>query len=263
MPAILRPVPLVDLLAGRPAEIELDEAALEIARLEYPDLDAARYIRLLDDYAFEIATRADDLSDGPSFLQAANAVLFEDMGFKGDSADYYNPDNAYLNRVLETRKGMPIVLSLIYMEIARRLAKPVYGIGLPGHFLIQYNDGAYSVYIDPFNQALARVESANPADLVPADKRSIAMRLLNNLRYIYFERQDSERAIRVLNLLLEADPGAADEYKQRAVAHLQLQQFRQAAEDFKRYLELNPKAADRDRVEEHLRNLTFWQASKN
>lgn len=256
-------MPLVDLLAGRSTEMELDEAALEIARIEYPDLDAGRYIRLLDDYAFEIANRAEDLSNGPSFLQAANAVLFEDKGFKGEEEDYYNPDNAFLNRVLETRRGMPILLSLIYMEIARRLAKPVFGIGIPGHFLIQYNDGDYSVFIDPFHQALVKVESADPNDLIPSDKRSIAMRMINNLRYIYFERQDSERAIRILDLIISADPNAADEYKQRAVAHLQLQQFQRSLDDFKRYLELNPEAPDRESIEDHLRNLTFWLASKN
>ena len=254
---------LIDLLAGRPSTIELDEAALEIARLEYPDLDAGKYMRQLDDYAFEIAGRAIDLSDGASFLQAANAVLFEHHGLKGDADDYYNPDNAYLNRVLDTSKGMPILLSLIYMEVARRLAKPVYGIGLPGHFVIQYDDGVYSVYIDPFHQALVRVESAEPADLVPASKRSIASRIVNNLRHIYFERHDSVRAIRILNLLIEAEPTAAAEYKQRAVAHMQLKQFRRSVEDFNRYLELDPEAPDRRRVEEHLRDLTFWLASKN
>jgi len=256
-------VSLIDLLAGRPSTIELDEAALEIARLEYPDLDAAKYLRQLDDYAFEIATRASDLSDGAAFLQAAHTVLFENHGLKGDPVDYYNPDNAYLNRVLDTGKGMPILLSIIYMEVARRLAKPVYGIGLPGHFVIQYDDGEYSVYIDPFHQALVKVESADPADLAPAGKRSIALRIVNNLRRIYFERQDSDRAIRLLNLLIEADPAAAGEYKQRAVAHLQLKQFRRSVEDFKRYLELSPDAPDRDRIEEHLRDLTFWLASQN
>src|SRR5580658_646445 len=130
---------LLDLLARRPSRIELDRAALEIARIEYPDLNAGLCITQLDHYALAVADRARDLSDGRSFIEAANEYLFVEIGFRGNDEDYYNPENCCLNRVLETKRGIPITLSVIYMEIARRLSKPVSGVGLPGHFIVRYD----------------------------------------------------------------------------------------------------------------------------
>src|SRR5580658_8238589 len=109
---------LLDLLGRRPSRIELDRAALEIARVEYPDLDANAFISELDRHALAIADRAQDLSDGRSFVETANEYLFVEAGFRGDDEDYYNPGNCCLNRVLETKRGIPITLSVIYIEIA-------------------------------------------------------------------------------------------------------------------------------------------------
>ncbi len=142
---------LRDLLGRRPSRIEIDRAALEIARIEYPDLDAGAFISQLDYYALAIAERARDLSDGRSFVQTANEYLFGELGFRGNEEDYYNPANCCLNRVLETRTGIPITLSIVYMEVARRLAKAVGGVGLPGHFVVRYDDAEYSAIIDPFH----------------------------------------------------------------------------------------------------------------
>src|SRR5579884_1627437 len=102
------PEALLDLLARRASRIELDRAALEIARIEYPDLDAGRYVRQLDEFAAAIGERAEDLNDGDKFIRAANDYLFGELGFEGNQADYYNPENSCLNRVLETRRGIPI-----------------------------------------------------------------------------------------------------------------------------------------------------------
>ncbi len=142
---------LVDLLARRPSRIELDRAALEIARIEYPNLDAGASIEQLDHHALAIAERARDLSDGRSFVEAANEYLFVEAGFRGNDEDYYNPENSCLNRVLETKRGIPITLSVIYIEIARRLSKPARGVGLPGHFIVRYDDAEYSALIDPYH----------------------------------------------------------------------------------------------------------------
>ncbi len=264
---------LRDLLARRPSRIELDAAALEIARIEFPELDADAFIAQLDDYAFAIAGRARDLSDGRSFVEAATAYLFGELGFRGNEQDYYNPENCCLNRVLETKTGIPITLSIIYIEIARRLAKPVSGVGLPGHFLVRYEDPEYSALIDPFHGGaivdaaqccrLAQVDSLEEGMLDAVDRRYIAMRLINNLRGIYFNRRDGAKALQVLDLLLEAAPGSAEEHKQRAVALLQLRRLAESLAAFKRYLELAPDAPDRERIEEQMRNLAFWLASRN
>lgn len=264
---------LVDLLAGRPSGIELERAALEIARIEFPDLDDRCVIAQLDHHAFAIAERARDLSDGRSFVAAANEYLFTELGFRGNDEDYYNPHNSCLNRVLETRRGIPITLSVIYIEIARRLSKPASGVGLPGHFIVRYDDAEYSALIDPYHSGaildhakcceLAQVESLEKGMLEPVDRRHIVVRMLNNLRRIYFERQEPEKALQILDLLIAAAPANADEHKQRAVALLQQQRMREAVGAFRRYLDLAPDAPDRERVEEQIHNIGFWLASRN
>jgi len=253
--------------------MELDRAALEIARIEYPDLDAAPYLGLLDDFAAAIAERTDDLNDGERFIQATNEYLFGELGFQGNEADYYNPDNSCLNRVLETRLGIPISLSVIYIEIARRLARPVSGVGLPGHFIVLYDDGQLRAFIDPFHagalvdearcRELSQMEALDPELLAPVDKRYIAIRMINNLRRLYFTRHEPEKAIRVLDLLIAADPASADEHKQRGIALLQQHRMGDSLAEFRRYLELSPDAPDRERIEEQIRAVAFWLASQN
>ena len=142
---------LLDLIAGRPSEIALDRAALELARIEYPDLDPGEWIARLDRCASDVAESAHDLSDGKDFIATMNSYLFGKLGLRGNKDDYYNAANSCLNRVLETGLGIPITLSVIYIEVARRLAMPVRGIGLPGHFIVQYDDGDNSTWIDPFH----------------------------------------------------------------------------------------------------------------
>jgi regulator of sirC expression with transglutaminase-like and TPR domain len=264
---------LLDLLARRPSRIELDRAALEIARIEYPDLDATACITELDHHALAISDRARDLSDGRSFVEAANEYLFVEAGFRGNEDDYYNPDNSCLNRVLETKRGIPITLSVIFIEIARRLSKQVSGVGLPGHFIVRYDDPEYSAVIDPFHAGaildtaqccqLAQVESLDHEMLDPVDRRHIAMRMINNLRGIYFGRREPAKALQVLDLLIAAAPESADEHKQRAVALLLQHRMTEALDAFKRYLELSPRAPDRERVDEQIHNIAFWLASRN
>ncbi len=272
----MNPVPsqaFLDLLARRESDIELDSAALEIARIEYPDLDAAHYVRELDRYAFEIADRARDLSDGECFVETANQYLFGELGLTGNQDDYYSADNSMLNRVLDTGLGVPITLCTIYLEVARRLAKPLTGIGLPGHFVVYYDDGFYSTYIDPFNGGnlidiagcceLAQIDTLEPGMLDPVDNRSIAMRIINNLRNVYFTRREPVKAERVLRLLLSANPAGAEEHKQLGVVLLQQERMAESRSAFERYLELWPSAPDGDQVREHIRNIGFWLAGRN
>ena len=264
---------LLELLSGRPSSIELDRAALEIARIAYPDVDAGRYVAELDRHAAAIADRVHDLSDGERFIRAANSWLFGELGLRGNQDDYYNADNSCLNRVLDSKLGLPITLSVIYIEIARRLAKPVSGVGLPGHFVVLYDDGQYSTFIDPFNGGalldaagcveLAQMGALDPQALAPVDRRSIVLRMINNLRRTYFAGHDSEKALRVLDLLIAANPDSAIEHKQRAVALLALQRIAESLAGFKRYLELAPAAPDRVRIQEQMRNLAFYLAARN
>jgi regulator of sirC expression with transglutaminase-like and TPR domain len=257
---------LSDLLAGRDTGIELDEAALLLARIEFPGLVIEPFLRILDSYAAELDAR------GGSFVPAANQYLFDELGFAGNSEDYYNPANSCLNEVLASKIGIPITLSVVYLEVARRLGKPVFGIGLPGHFIVQYDDGVFSTYIDVFHCgrlldakdcAELAGEAANPAMLARVDKRQIVARMINNLRGIYFSRQTHRKSLQVLDLLLDAYPNSAEEYKQRGITHLQLKQTRAAKADLERYLDLAPDAPDRAAVEEQLASLTRWMVGMN
>jgi regulator of sirC expression with transglutaminase-like and TPR domain len=264
---------LHDLLSGKSAEMELDRAALALARIEYPELDAAETVAQLDRHALAIAERAEDLSDGRCFVETTNAYLFTVAGFHANRDDYYDPANSCLNRVLETGAGIPITLSVVYIEIARRLAKPVSGVGLPGHFVIRYDDPGYHAIIDPFDGGaildaagcckVAGMESLEAGMLDPVGKRQVVMRMINNLRGIYFSRREGAKALAVLDLLLAANPDAADEHKQRGAALLQMRRINEALGAFRRYPDLAPHAADRERIEEQMRNIAFWIASRN
>lgn len=270
--------PLLDLLAGRGDGLELDRAALELARIEYPNLETEPFIGILDSHAIELAERVAGLPRPSDYVAAANRYLFGELGFKGNSANYHDPRNSCLNDVLTARTGIPITLAVVYLEIARRLARPVSGIGLPGHFLVEYRDAECALYIDVFNGGrlltsaecfdLAREATGaalpdDPLLLAPAGKRQIVTRILHNLCGVYLLRRAYRKAVRTLDLLLLADPAGALEYRRRGVVHAQMRNFAAAHRDLEMYLQLAPDAPDRSEVEKHVRALRSRQASQN
>ena len=217
------------LLAGDES-IPLDVAALELASVEYPDLDIRPFMELLDSYARELGERVDHDAPGEEFLEAARLYFFEELGFRGNQQDYYHPRNSCLNDVLTERTGLPITLSVVYMEVARRIERKVLGIGLPGHFLVQFQDQDASVYLDPFHAGrLLNVEQCRelaleaarvdifqaPQYLAPVSSRHIVVRMLNNLRNAYSRTQEARKSIAVLDLLLEAEPAASQLRQER------------------------------------------------
>jgi regulator of sirC expression with transglutaminase-like and TPR domain len=269
---------LLDLLAGRNQDVNLDQAALELAEVEFPGLAIDPFLGLLDSHAAELSERLTGAASGEDFVAATNHYLFEELGFHGNTRDYYDARNSCLNEVLTVRAGIPITLSLVYMEIARRLGKPVRGIGLPGHFVVRYDDGVYSTYIDPFNGGrlltaaecftLAREAAGVELELdsralEPVSKRQILFRMINNLRRGYLERGSTGKALDILGLLLQANPNSAEEYRQRGLIHLQAEHMTAARADLTRYLELAPDAPDRGAVKDHLRSIQRWLASIN
>jgi regulator of sirC expression with transglutaminase-like and TPR domain len=185
------------------AWIDLEEGAFLIAEAGYPSLNRTHYRTMLDDMAQEFKRRMDrGMGRGRELIEAFNQYFFEDLGFAGNQDGYYDPDNSYINQVLDRRLGIPISLSAVYLLIARRLRIPVVGIGMPGHFLLQYND---SLFIDPFHKGrlLNRGECVqflmnngfgfHPAYLSPTPTRFMLVRMLTNLIQIY-STQDPDRA---------------------------------------------------------------------
>ncbi len=269
---------LRDLLVNGNEDVPLDVAALQLATIEHPGCPVDPFLHLLDSHANEFAERIDSDTDGDEFVELLNQYLIEELGFRGNEEDYYHPDNSCLNEVLAQRVGIPITLSIVYMEIARRLARPIYGVGLPGHFLIEYNDGDFSTYIDPFHggHLLTAAEccelakeitgldiTADPAALEPVSRRHIIVRMLNNLRSVYFRRNDPAKAVQVLDLLIEADPSSAEEYKQRGICQAQVKAYKKAHIDLEMYLKLSPEAHDRKDVEDQIERMKRWLAATN
>ncbi len=264
---------LRELLTGESEQVPLDVAAFQLATIEYPEVPVESFLLLLDSHAREVKERITGNTSGAAFIQTLNEYLFEELGFRGNAADYYNPANSCLNEVLASRTGIPITLSLVYMEIGRRLDRTVLGIGLPGHFVVQYYDNEFTAFIDPFHggrilfdaecfglaKEVTGVDvSRNPDVLRPVSKRHILIRMLDNLRAAYFRLQSPSKAIQVLDLLIEAMPDSPEEYKQRGICLAQQQQFKAANRDLKTYVKLAPDAPDREQIEAQIAHITSW-----
>ncbi len=268
---------LEDLLINKGDDVPLDIAVLQLASIEYPGLDVSYFSEVLDSHGRELAETTDPRMPGEEWVAAANRYLFEDLGFHGNREDYYNARNSCLNDVLTARAGIPITLCVVYMEVARRLGRNVLGIGLPGHFLCKYQDAGYAAFIDCFHGRVLSEEDCRdmalnaahidiedlPRALAPVSKWQIAIRMLNNLRQVYYQGKQYDKAIRVLDLYLAALPGSAEEYKQRGVLHLHQRRPKDALTDLTRYLQLAPHAGDRAEIEDHVRNVRRYLQSLN
>lgn len=186
------------------AWLDLEEGAFLIAESAYPSINRAYYQKALDSMASEVKSRMEEqgVSKGRELIQLINAYFFDELTFVGNHESYYEPDNSFINRVLDQHAGIPISLSTVYLLLARRLRIPIVGISMPGHFLLQYND---SLFIDVYHkgQILTRAECVQflmnngfgfqPAYLSPTPTRFILVRILTNLIHIY-STHDPERA---------------------------------------------------------------------
>lgn len=249
------------LLRHEDEAVGLDEAALLVARVEFPGMPVEPWVEELNYHAEQVRRRM-----GRSFRLAIADYLFGEVGFAGNAEDYYNPHNSCLNRVLETKVGIPITLSVLYMEIGRRLGVDVEGIAAPGHFIVRLEEEDDTYYIDPFQKGKIRddvPEDVEERFLGAASRRTIAVRMLNNLRMIYLQRQSWGKARQVLDLLLEADPVDADVIRQRAATRAASQMFKGAAEDLETYLKLRPFDPDKDELREQIGRLNRMQSHKN
>jgi regulator of sirC expression with transglutaminase-like and TPR domain len=247
-------------LAARPDEcIDVVEAALLIAREEYPEIDVGAYVRRLDELAAAAHPCVDLDSPAAEQIAQLNHFMFVERGFVGNSNNYYDPRNSYLNEVLDRRTGIPISLSLVYSEVAQRLDLPVYGVSFPGHFLVKYV-GTPEIIIDPFfGMVITQQECAQrlhgiygskarfePRLLHPAGGREILVRMLSNLKQIYVDTADFDRALACVDRILLLQPDEPRELRDRGILYQRLECYAAALRDFERYLRLAPddKAAE-------------------
>lgn len=256
--------PWVWLAQAADEEIPLDEAALLISRDEYPQLDAPAYLERLQQHAMELRDRLHGsilLEEPLRRVVVLNSYLFDDLGYSGESLDYYDPRNSYLSDVLDRRRGIPISLSLLYLHLARSVDLPAEGISFPGHFLVRLPVEDGLIVLDPYHRGRSlgteelrqRAWSAQAGDrpddealidlLEPSDNRGILARMLRNLKSIYVDREDWDRALRVADRLvtLQAD---AENYRDRGLLYRAVGAEGAALRDLRRYLELMPAAGE-------------------
>ncbi|KRG44965.1 hypothetical protein ARC78_03910 [Stenotrophomonas pictorum JCM 9942] len=244
--------------------------ALLIALDEYPQLDAARYDRMLQAHADHLHTEVGAISEWPLKVAAINHHLFNELGYSGNHDEYYDPRNSYLNEVVARRLGNPISLALVQIDVSRRLGLPLQGISFPGHFLVRLPVEEGVLIMDPFNggrplsveelreRARANLGGEVPDDQVlaqildPAPHRAILMRMLRNLHGVYVERQEWDRAARSADRILKLAPQQADAVRDRGLAYLQLEHLAGARTDLARYLKMEPEAGDAAAIRERL-----------
>jgi len=204
-------------LAAGCDEIDLAQMALLIAVAEYPDLDVKEELRALDSLAAGASRSLGQETDPLARANALSEYLFDEVGFSGNREDYYDPRNSFLNEVLSRRLGIPITLSLVYIEVGKRLGMHLVGVGMPGHFLVRFSSGQEDLVIDPFHGGILLSEKecvqrlqdiagvAVPWDrsyLAPVSNRELIERILRNLRGIYVRRRDPPRVLRATEWLL-------------------------------------------------------------
>lgn len=244
----------------RPDEdVNLARASLLIAQEEYLDLDIPRYLAQLDQMGRELKTRLHGETRPRAVIDIINTYLFTEQAFQGSEEDYYDPANEFLNHVLDRRVGIPITLSILYLEMAHRLSFPLVGVALPGHFIVKYEGPEEEIFIDPYGkgavitrQDCQRVmenvfqETVGWQDwfLNPVGKKKILKRMLNNLKGSYFRLNDLPRALAAVERIILVDPEAFYEVRNRGLILLQLGDTQRAVSDLESYLRQVPNAPD-------------------
>ena len=243
---------------------DLLPAALAIARIEYPALEAQPYIDRIDEMGLRAAGRLGELSVHSSeAITAFNEYLYEEEGFAGNRAQYEDPRNSFLNEVIDRRTGIPLTLAVIYLEVARRAGLTISGVNFPGHFLLRSFPGAVGqeLIIDPFHSGALLSEydcrqllrnhlgdeaAFDSSLLAPATRHDIVVRMLVNLKRLYVRMRSFPQARFVSTLLLSADPSATSELRDRGLLAYHLEDFSSALKDLEEYLRLSPNEEQGD-----------------
>ncbi|MFD1710910.1 tetratricopeptide repeat protein [Ottowia sp. GY511] len=267
------PTPLAyfSALVQQDESLPLLEAAASLAQDETPDLDVQQVLDQVDRLIARLRRRMTPDADPVERLRAVNQLFFSDLGFAGNVNDYYNPDNSYLDVVLHTRRGIPISLAVLWLELAQSVGLQVEGVGFPGHFLVQAQIEDGRVVIDPFSgQSLGRPELRERLEqfhldpelaqsdatlskfLRPTPPRQILARMLRNLQDIHRTQQDWARLVLVQDRLVTLLPAAWPEYRERGLALAELGDVERARADLSVYVREAVEAADHDAMAERL-----------
>ena len=278
--------PFTELLSGGDERIELARACLLIAEDAYPGLDVEGYVTEVARLALRLRTRLSRTAGAEEKVVELNQFLFDELGYTGNADDYYDPRNSYLNEVMDRRTGIPITLSVLYIELGRKIGLPLEGVSFPGHFLVRVRMRGGMLVLDPFaggepqsdDELRGRLERVIPRDatggipvrelpleqfLEPATNRQILARILRNLKGVYRQAGMPERMLDVLNRALVVSPDSTSDLRDRGVVYQQLQCYRAALRDLTDYLAREPDAADLEETRAKLIELSSLCARLN
>ena len=270
-----------DAVAPERVKIDLAEAALLCAQDSYPDLDIRSQLDALEALAARLRSRLPADFSVTHRLVALNNYLFSELGFSGDAETYYDPRNSFLNDVIERKTGIPITLSILYLEIGQRLGLKLKGVSFPGHFLVKVRVSGGELVLDPFaggrslseedlRARLAQFTDPDTAKELPledfleaATPRQILARLLRNLKGIYLEAKQFDKALGVMNRLVILLPDVPEERRDRGLVYARLECPRAAQEDLSHYAAQKPRADDAESVAAQLAAVTIAAARLN
>ncbi len=254
-------------LSGDGDSLDLARAALLMAGYLEQTSEITGYLSLLDQMAEKVKPLVMVASSDLDTVHILNRYMFTEMNFAGNSVDYYHPNNSFLNKVLDLKLGIPISLSIIYLEVGWRLGLPVAGVNMPGHFIVAYGASTNFIYIDVFNQGRILSEddclklcNVLPSErlsfreefLKPTSKRAILYRMLLNLKQIYGEREAWETTYRIVDLMVITQPHEVTEIRDRGLLAYRLNRLHDAIFDINRYLFLAPDSVDTEWLEERI-----------
>lgn len=232
-------------------KIDLGKASLYLAQETYPEIDIEEYLNALDTMADEVQEQLSQTTYPLKIIQRINQYLFDDLDFQGNTSEYYDPRNSFLNEVIDRRRGIPITLSVLYLEIAKRINFLMVGIGMPGHFLIRPDFEEAGIFVDVFNrgeilfeadcEARLRQVYQQPVTLeshflAPVSNKQILARMLTNLKYIYINREELINAIAAIERILLLFPDSAKELRDKGLLYYQLSEWEKASQDLNLYL---------------------------
>jgi regulator of sirC expression with transglutaminase-like and TPR domain len=265
-----------DLVRAPEHEIDLALGTLAAARVEYPDLIVWDHVKRLDELAARSGTAG--MEDPLRALHRLREFLFDEEGFHGNADDYYDPANSCLNQVLERKLGIPITLSVLMMEVGRRVGLRVQGVGLPGHFVVSAMVGTESVLLDPFDggtvltqetaadvvaRAVGRRVTLTAEHFAPVTKRQILVRILANLKGAYVRREEWAKSLAIVDRLLVLDGQSSVFVRDRGSLLIKLGHLMRGAAEWERYLTAHPKASDAEKIKRDLRRIRQRLGSLN
>lgn len=239
--------------------IDLAKASLYYAQAEYPSLNINEYLERLEQIAGEIAANLPQERYPLQIIKTINHYLFDRLDFRGDEVDYYNPENSYLNRVIDRATGIPITLSVVYLEVAKRIDFPMVGIGMPGHFIIRPDFEDAGIFVDAFNRGEILFEQdcearlsqlyqqpvkLEPHFLKPVNNHQILARMLNNLKQIYLHQRQLDKVLTIIEGILTLFPHNPYEIRDRGLLYYEMARWQEATVDLKVYLRILPDAED-------------------